>query len=494
MNWIDNLQKIREAKKKILVVGMGISGVETAKFLLEIGIVPVCTEKQDAETFRAKSKFVTEADKLKASGAEIHFGIDGEKVTPLLKDVGLAVLSPGVGLETAIVGAIQRNNIQIISELELGVQIHQGKTIVVTGSIGKSTTTSLIAYLLEAAGAESILCGNVGTPVIASPHLLETFNGKVNHEPVLAVEASSYQLETCTVIRPTVSVLLNLVENHLERHGTMERYGLAKARVFRNQESSEMLICNYDDKRVFELGKSAKAQLALFGAAPLSELTKYSAWAASVKADANGAGIIELSIEGNIESYNTEGALLLGRHNRMNMAPALLACRRLGISKEKLEEALLKFPPLEHRIERLPLSDGLVVINDSKATTVAAAEAALLSVLESFGNRKIKLLLGGLSKAGSWDPLFKLVAKQNSRMGEVICFGKDGQLISSLANSHQVKTTVAPKLKDAVEISCKNLSKDEVVLLSPGCASFDEFTDFENRGREFKRMVKDFVR
>lgn len=494
MNWAENLQKIRDAKKKILVVGMGISGIETARFLLSAGITPVCVEKQDQQTFRAKSHFVNEIEHLIAQGVEVHFGIDGEKVSSFLPDIEIAVVSPGVSLETSIAGAVERNGIPVMSELELGVQVHRGPSVVVTGSIGKSTTTALIDHLLRTAGRRSILSGNSGRPVIAAAHLKNAFEGKNSElQPVFAVEASSYQLEACSMLKPAIAVFLNLAENHLERYGSMERYGAVKARVFKNQDSSDMLIACSDDKRVLELAKSGRGKLAVFGTASLHELTKLAPWAATVKTEPRDANVIELSLDGQVETYETGGALLLGRHNRLNMAAALLVCRRLGVPQSGLEKALQSFAPLEHRIENVDLPNGFSAINDSKATTVAASVAAVTSVLESFLDKNITLLIGGLSKAGSWAPLFQVISKNKNRIKRVFCFGKDGPMISRLAKSQTIEIEVAEKMEDAVIKGCADLTADEILLLSPGCVSFDEFSDFEQRGKVFKELVRSCI-
>jgi UDP-N-acetylmuramoylalanine--D-glutamate ligase len=193
------------------------------------------------------------------------------------------------------------------------------------------------------------------------------------------------------------------------------------------------------------------------------------------------------------EEYGMEAVSLLGPHNRFNMAAAILATRRLGVPKRTVQEALESFTPLEHRLEVCVRDVTRTVINDSKSTTVAASVAALATVSQAFPNQPVTLMLGGLSKAGSWKPLLDEVRENRGRMLSVVCFGKDGPLLGSHCRAAGIEHVVVPSLKDAAEQGLKLTSAGGVVLLSPGCASFDEFSDFEHRGREFKRYIAEFL-
>ncbi len=491
MSFIDTIEGLRRDAKKVLVVGLGISGVESARFLLKKGLSVVVAERQSEAVFAQKSKFLGAVDELRAQGVSIHFGIEGESVGPLLEGVGLVVLSPGVPLESAVVGAISRRGISYVSELELGIELHGGRSVVVTGSNGKSTTVSLVDHILRQAGVKSYLCGNVGTPVISNAELVAE---SAEDRSTLVVEASSYQLEACTVLKPAVSVVLNVSENHLERHGSLERYAAAKARVYRLQDSGDLAVANADDPVVREMARGSRASLAFFGECSEEALGKLSDTWAHISYAGSAAGVIRVSLAGELEEYDTRAAVLLGRHNRANMAAAILATRRLGVSKQVVQEAVETFVPLEHRLEVCFRDEKRIAINDSKSTTVAASVAALSTVREAFPSERVALMIGGLSKAGSWQPLLSYVAQHKAKMMPLVCFGKDGSLLGSHCRAADIDHVIVPTLRDAAVKGLELTAQGGVVLLTPGCASFDEFSDFEHRGREFKRYISEGIR
>lgn len=482
------IEALKSSGKRALVIGLGISGIESSKFLVRHGLRVLLVEKQPEATFLAKSKFAPAAAQLRELAVDVRFGIDGEALAPLLGDVGLAILSPGVPLESAVVGTISRLKVPYVSELELGIELHGGRSVVVTGSNGKSTTVSLIHHMMQTSGVKSYLCGNVGTPVISS----EELGGEQGADrSVLVVEASSYQLEACTVLKPAVSVVLNLSENHLERHGSMERYGAAKARCLKLQGSEDTAVLNADDQAVLGMARGVRASVALFGRKPLDELLKSASSAASIDESSPEGPVIRASIKGAVERYSTSRSALLGAHNRANIAAAILAARAMGLEASAIQEAIDTFTPLEHRLEVVSREGERIIINDSKSTTVAASLAALTTVRSHFPTHKLVLMLGGLSKAGSWEPVLKAVVAEKSAMEPVVCFGKDGPLLASHCRASGVACVVAPTLRDGTDQALAALDKLDkgIVLLTPGCASFDEFTDFEHRGAQFKCYV-----
>ena len=495
MSFQDKISLLKRSNKKVLVIGLGISGIESARFLRRQELSVRLIERQSEELFLSKSKFSYAVQELRAIGVEISFGLDGERITPLLADVGLVILSPGVPIESAVVGTINRLGVPYVSELELGIELHGGRSLVVTGSNGKSTTVSLLDFILRQAGLPSYLCGNVGTPVISSEELHQE---RVGQRSFLVVEASSYQLEACTVLKPAVSIILNLSENHLERHGSLERYGAAKGRVLRLQTSEDLAIVNADDPAVMSLANSCSATLALFGRAALTELTKRAPICASIDESNPDGAIIRVSIEGKTELYETRSSALLGAHNRYNMAAAILAARRIGVVPEVIQSSLDSFTPLEHRLEVVVRRDidRALIINDSKSTTVAASIAALSTVRRHFPQHRLVIMIGGLSKAGSWEPLLALIKAEGSFIEPVICFGKDGPLLASHCRAQHISCVVAATLRSGADLALESLDQlgQGVVLLTPGCASFDEFTDFEHRGTEFKRYVHEAIK
>lgn len=506
----ERLDAIRAEGKRVLVVGLGVTGVETARFLSARGISVVCTEKQSEATFIAKSKFSGEIASLSTRGIEFRFGIDGEMIAPFLANVKLAVLSPGVPLESAIVGSITRAGIPYVSELELGILLHGGRSVVVTGSNGKTTTVSLIHHILTSSGISAFLCGNVGTPVLASSELNQ--NSSPSNRSVLVVEASSYQLEACTALKPNVSVILNISENHLERHGTIERYAAAKGNVLKLQGEGDITVLNSDDVVLKRMAASCKGEVVFFGKGGPSEskLKKTVGFTRSYGADgapldsvwAQGfAGAArgderehsqDVSVANSLEDYPLHECHLMGEHNTYNMAAAVAACRALGVSREQILQGLSSFLPLEHRLEPVAfeIPSDFEAINDSKSTTVAATKAAYITVRDRYPNKPIVLMIGGLSKAGSWDPLLKEISNNPHHTNSVVCFGKDGPLLAGHCKAKGLAAVVVANLRDGVAYAITEAALLKgVILLSPGCASFDEFTDFEHRGREFKRFV-----
>jgi UDP-N-acetylmuramoylalanine--D-glutamate ligase len=484
MRLSETIDAIARAGKKALVVGLGVKGVESAQFLASRGVEVLLIERLPEAKFRNSPRLAPLLETLDAIGASVHFGLDGERVLPLLKDVGLAVLSPGVSLESAIVGTLVRLGVPYISELELVVSLHQGPTVVITGSNGKSTTAAFVGEILKGAEKPFIRLSNDSS----EPTQL---NGALLERGVMIVDASSYQLEACTVLKPSISVVLNVSENHLERHGSLERYAAAKSRVFRLQDSDDFSVINADDSVVMAMAKSCRARAAVFGMKPPSELSKISAHCAEISVSSLSSSVIRVSLDGAIEEYDTSRCQLLGNHNRVNIAAGVLVARRLGISCEHIQVAIDSFTALEHRLEILPSSQGIVVINDSKSTTVAATAAAVEAVLATYGERDIALLIGGLSKAGSWSPLLARIKNSPARVS-VVCFGKDAPLLSNHCDAAQVPHQVVKDLREATLLALRHAGPETVVLLSPGCASFDRFRDYKERGLEFKKIVDQY--
>jgi len=486
------LERIIKQQERVLVVGLGISGIESAAFCRRLGIAVTCVEGLSAEEYLSRGKYSSRLDELKAAGVEIYFGINGENVVPLLDKVSLSVLSPGVSHESAIYGALKRRGIKLITEFELGIELYRdlknAKAVVVTGSNGKSTTVSLIHHLLSQAGRDSVLCGNVGVPVVSGLSASILNGGETAAEPVLVVEASSYQLEACSVLKPHIGAVLNLSDNHLERHGTMARYAAAKGKIFACQDSSDMALLNADDSLVSAYAPKLKGRVLYFGSrvgAGRRQEGAFFDYRLSEKVDR-----LIIRLDSEVEEYNLLGAPLLGVHNRYNMAAAILTARLLEVPSALIVSGVQSFQPLEHRLEFVKSSHPAFLINDSKSTTVAASVAALDCILEAFPGKKITLLIGGLVKAGSWAPLLERLKGRAGYVQDVICFGKDGHLLANHCRAFGVPCQVAGALSEAVDSALAGKGADDVVLLSPGCASFDEFTDFEERGRAFKDYVR----
>ncbi len=483
----ETIQKLIAGSGKVLVVGLGITGIETALFLQRCGIDCVCIEKTPRDEYLEGSKFRGRIQELEERSIRLEFGIEGESVEKVLDGVTLAVLSPGVSLESAIVGTLRRHKVQIISELELGMVLAGAPAIAVTGSNGKTTTVTLIQHLLEASGRRSLLCGNVGTPILSALSPDDVKSGKAERFHFLVVEASSYQLETCETIRPKVAVLLNLSDNHLERHGSMQRYFEAKARIFANQMSADLAVLNADDTWAQKLKARLNAPIAWFGVAgdaAASEQRAQIFYHSAAQKDE-----IAVTLNGKVHTFDLSATKLLGIHNRYDAAAALLAVLAVGGEPAVLQQALCTFEPLEHRLEPVGEVEGVLYINDSKSTTVAAAVAALGAITEAHAARSIVLMLGGMAKAGSWEPLMRGIKAAQGRIRGVICFGGDRKILSSHCEAQGIPHSQSKTLAEAVAMARTNAQAGDIVLLSPGCASYDEFTDFEQRGRRFKELL-----
>jgi len=479
---------VLEEHGRVVVVGLGISGIDAALFLRRLGCAVTCVERSSETQWRERSKFRERLAELRAAGIELCFDADGERSAPALEGAGLVVLSPGVSLESAIAGAIQRRGLPVVSEFELGIELSRTPALVVTGSNGKSTTVSLLQALFEADGRVSRLCGNIGTPVVSTLTPAQVRGEEPPPYEALVVEASSYQLETCMVMKPRTGVFLNISDNHLERHGTIERYFAAKARLFAHQTGDDTAILNFDDPRIRALAGRIRSRVLALGR---DEAALRGFDSAHITFDPiRGLDAITVRLASGVERYELAGTRLLGLHNRYNIAAAILAARVSGISPAAISRGIIGFAPLEHRLEFVSEIATPCVINDSKSTTVAATVAALHSVHEILPGRRVTLMIGGLAKAGSWDPLMKALHSRRADMAPVVCFGQDANLLASHCRSAGVPGVTAPSLRAGVEVALSGMSPDGVLLLSPGCASFDEFGDFEERGRVFKELAR----
>jgi UDP-N-acetylmuramoylalanine--D-glutamate ligase len=483
---IESLKLAKNNNKDVVVVGLGISGVAAAVILAKKGYSVVAFDKMPVIDVEKRVGADT-LSQLKDLGVRLAFGIDGEGAAEFLSNAGLCVLSPGISLESAIVGAINRRSIPICNELELAVDLLGLTSVVVTGSNGKSTTVTLIHEMLRASGLAAELCGNVGIPVIS---LLNSDN-TARQATHLVIEASSYQLETCYHLHPSAAVWLNISENHLERHGTMERYLEVKSKIFAYQTSNEPAIINFDDERYAQVLRGIKGRLMGFGRNE-SLLKKHTKDYALIELDAaKGKDEIVLNLSSLREVYDLKLFPLHGVHNRYDAAAALLAARSVGATQEGCQSVLNRFKGLKHRYQIVDTVEGALYINDSKSTTVAASAAALASTREQHPEARIHLLLGGMVKAGSWNPLIALAKGLVSAANPIICFGGDGRIIYNHLHSAGVPVRVFSTHRDAFRDVSSRVTSGDIVLFSPGCASFDEFQNFEKRGEAFEQLVRE---
>lgn len=493
------IRAVTAAGARVGVVGLGVSGIATAHFLIRHGARPICLERRDEETFHRGSSHGAEVAAIRDAGGEVYWGVDGDAVAPFIEGLSAVVLSPGVSLTSPTAEAIARLGVPMVGEFELGIEASGVPATVVTGSNGKSTTVSLIHAAWCEAGVRSFLCGNVGTPVVAAIGYDKQFD-------MLVAEASSYQLESCTVLSPEVGLFLNLSENHLERHGSMDRYREAKLRLFQRHDERKVAVLNSDDPLVRSAAEEIKSSVIWFGRAiPAGANGVVIDYAPEEERDRllyrfcrDGDGANGIPVEEGVVELGD--APLEGLHHRYNFAAAFAAFRIKGGPVAAFERMVASFTGLPHRTEVVGRWEGRVVINDSKSTTVAATVAAVESVVAQYPRHSVVVMIGGLVKAGSWDPLFSLVRDESARrVVSVVCFGKDGPLLERFALEWGIAVARVDAVADAVRLvmsrgcSAPERGVQEVVLFSPGAASFDEFRSFEDRGDRFKEFVREYL-
>ncbi len=441
--------------KRVLVVGLARTGVATALFCAARGARVTATES------RAEAEIGEDVARLRALGVALELGGHQEK-TFLEQD--FIIPSPGVPANAPLLQAARTEGIAIWSEIELAYRFRQGKLIGITGSNGKTTTTSLVEHILGTASFPTIVAGNIGTPLISCVE-------RMTHETITVVELSSFQLELIQNFRTDVSVFLNLTPDHLDRHGSMDAYVAAKSRIFANQTEEDFAILNADDAATTPL---APAKPRLY-------------WFSRKQRAAQGAFVrgseIVFRDDGKEEVVlKREEVPLPGTHNLENVLAAVAATRLAGASSKAVREGVRSFVGVEHRLEFVAEVHGVRYYNDSKATNVDAT----LKALDAFPGR-ILVILGGKDK-GSDYTLLQNALREKAILALLIgaAAGKiEGQIAGSVAIER------AGTLDRAVEIASQAARAGDVVLLAPACASFDQFQNYEHRGGVFKALVRE---
>ncbi|HYO77916.1 MAG TPA: UDP-N-acetylmuramoyl-L-alanine--D-glutamate ligase [Thermoanaerobaculia bacterium] len=444
----DRRQSPRDQSPRILVLGAGKSGVASANFLAARGERVVLTDSN------ASPSLPGQLDER----VERAFGRDD---FALLDGVTTVVLSPGVPTTIPLLQRAAERAIPIVGEIELAFRHLKGTIIAITGSNGKSTTTALIGEILRVAGRQPIVAGNIGEPLIAAldPERSRTY----------VVELSSFQLESVDTFRANVALLLNITPDHMDRYANFDAYAAAKYRIFRNQESGDTAIVNANDRRAIARDSSARA------------------WRFSgTKAVENGAWAegdqLVMSVGGDERRIPRASLALQGQSNVENALAAWLAARAVGVDDMDVQIAFGTFAGLPHRMVLVRELDGVRWINDSKGTNVDAT----LKSLEGFDSGRVILILGGKDKAGEFERMRELV---QSKARTVLTIGAAADRINEALNGAS-KIVPAGDMPTAVRWARENAKDGETVLLSPACASFDQYNNFEHRGTHFEELVR----
>jgi UDP-N-acetylmuramoylalanine--D-glutamate ligase len=443
------------AGKRVLVVGLGKSGLAAARFLKERGARVTVSDARPAT-------LIAELPGLLDQGIMVEAGSHG-LLTFRRQD--LIVVSPGVPMSTPELKQVRAMGMHIIGELELGAQFLQGEVVGITGSNGKTTTTTLMGEIFKAAGRPTLVGGNIGKPVTE-------LVGESTPEAWSVLEVSSFQLETVESFRPRIAMVLNITPDHLDRHGDFENYAAAKARITEFQTAEDFLILNAEDKPTQMVAAKTKAQIYWFS--PRRQVKQ--------GAFVHGETIFFTPSEGaKPEPVMPVAEIpLAGAHNVENVLATVCAARLAGVASETIRAAVVAFKAVEHRLEFVREHNGVRYYNDSKATNVDATVKAV----EAFAGG-IYLILGGKDKDSDYEVMGPLL---HERVKMVITIGSAAEKIE-----HQlagvVKIERAETIDRAVALAHESAVAGDTVLLAPACASFDQFQNYEHRGHAFKSLV-----
>lgn len=448
--------------RKTLVLGAGRSGIASAKFLAERGATVALHDKKDVESWSEPARSLKETN-----GVGL---ISGQLPSWLLDQIDLVVISPGVPTNTIPARYVDRKDGEVIGEVELAFRFMKGRLIGITGSNGKTTTTTLIGELLKNGGIETQVGGNIGTPLLS---LAESSTD----ETWTVAELSSFQLETIVDLKPNIAICLNVTPNHLDRYDSFTDYAAAKHRIFMNQTAEDAAILNADDEITASWAAGLKANVSVF----------------SVKKELDeglflrGRDLI-CRANGKEKILTTRDEIFLrGLHNVENVLASMAAGLAAGVDPDSMRETVAAFKGVEHRIEFVDEINGVRFYNDSKATSVDATLKALEALSEDEG--KTVLILGGRGKNAPYEPLAELI---ESSVRTLVLIGEDADNIASQLHG-SADIVRAGSMSEAVEAAFDAAEKGDAVLLAPACASFDMFDSFEERGRVFKAAVEGLV-
>ncbi len=443
--------------KKVLVVGTGKSGIAAATLLHEVKAVPVMYDENEKVDREAVIGHLPEGCR-----PEI---LTGNFPKGRREEFSLVVMSPGVPVETPFVEGFVEKKIPVWGELELGYAFLQGRLAAITGTNGKTTTTALVGQILADHYASVFVVGNIGDPITHEALLTRP-------ESVTVAEVSSFQLETARRFHPAVSAILNITPDHLNRHHTMDNYVAVKESIAKNQTKEDMCVLNYMDPYTRAFGKRCPARTVWFSSGEKPEegyyLEEDEIWY-------RGAGMQKRLL-------NMHETLLPGIHNAENIMAAIAVSSALGVPMEEILETVRRFKAVEHRIEYVATKHGVVYYNDSKGTNPDAAIRGIRAM-----DRPTILIGGGYDKGSSYD---EWIESFGGRVKLLVLIGQTKEKIAECAKNHGLEQVIlADTFEECMELCVKNAVPGDAVLLSPACASWGMFPNYEARGNIFKEYV-----
>lgn len=442
------------SNKKISIIGAARSGIAAAELALRKGAIPFISDSAPEEKLSGNLNLIKELN------IEFEVGCHSKKIY----DSELMIISPGVPTNSEIIQKAKAKNIQVISEIEFASMFCSGKMIAITGTNGKTTTTSLVSHLLTTAGIKNYVAGNIG-------NAFSKIADNIGSDGFAVLEVSSFQLDLIEKFKPFISAILNITPDHLNRYdNSVTKYAKSKQRIYENQTEEDFLIINNDSELLINNLNPAASKIIRFS-------TKEQL--------ADGCSLFNDKIifrknSKELFSCNVSDISIKGEHNIQNAMCAVIVGQVLSIDNQSIEKALSTFKGVEHRIEFIRTINGVSYFNDSKATNVDSVVVAL----KSFEN-PILLILGGQDKGNDYSLIEELVKK---RVKKIYAVGESAQKVYDYFNKI-VSTQICSDFQEIVNLTKNDAKENDVVLLSPACASFDMFNNYEHRGKVFKEIV-----
>ncbi len=447
---------------KVLIAGLGKSGISATKLLLSAGGEVLLYDENEALNPEEIFEKFEDKDLNKIS---IKLG---ELEKKDIKDISICIISPGVSLESDFVALLDENNIQIWSEIQLAYKMSKGKLVAITGTNGKTTTTSLVGEIVKEYTDNSFIVGNIGTPY-------SEIANATDEKSITVLEASSFQLETIIDFKPDVSAILNITPDHLNRHHTMENYINIKEDIGLNQTEDDFMVLNYEDKVLREFGNSDKCKAKKVYFSSMRSLDE----GIYLK---NNTIFYKKYNSQEIEVINVKDLQILGKHNYENVMAAVAICLSLNIPLDIIRKVCKRFKAVEHRIEFVAKKSGVSYYNDSKGTNPDAAIQAIKAM-----PGPVLLIAGGYDKCSSYD---EWVETFRNKVKYLVLIGQTKDDIAKCARKHGFTNIMyAGDMEEAVMVCASYAMNGDYVLLSPACASFDMFKSYEERGKIFKGLV-----